>query len=84
MAQTINAAKARLKKNELAIAEFQKIIQNRGWATQSPLFALAHRDLSLAYSAQNNSENAKKYAEQFAALWKNADSDLPVLKTSIK
>lgn len=70
----------KLKKNDLAIAEFQKIIQNRGWATQSPLFALAHRELSRVYTAQNDTENAKKYLEQFLSLWKNADADLPVLK----
>lgn len=69
-----------LKKNELAIAEFNKIIQNRGWAVQSPLFALAHREISAAYSIQNDQENSKKYADQFAALWKNADNDLSIFK----
>lgn len=70
----------KLKKNDLAITEFQKIIQNRGWATQSPLFALAHLQLSKIYQAQNDTENAKKYSEKFTELWKNADKDLPVLK----
>lgn len=70
----------KLKKNDLAIAEFQKIIQNRGWATQSPLFALAHLQLSKVYQAQNDTENAKKYSDLFGELWKNADQDLPVLK----
>ena len=56
------------------------IIQNRGWAAQSPLFALAHLKLSRAYAMQNDSENSKKYADQFALFWKNADNDLPVIK----
>jgi tetratricopeptide (TPR) repeat protein len=74
------SAYLKLKKNELAIAEFQKIVQNRGWSTHSPLFALAHRQLSEAYAMQNNAENTKKYSDKFAELWKNADADLPILK----
>lgn len=70
----------KLKKTDLAIAEFRKVLQNRGWATQSPLFALAHLELSNAYSMQNDSENTSKYLAEFKSLWKNADPDLPVLK----
>lgn len=72
-------AYSKLIKYDLAIAEFQKIIQNRGWATQSPLFALAHLEVSRAYVAKNDKETAKKYSEQFSVLWKDADKDLPIL-----
>jgi tetratricopeptide (TPR) repeat protein len=70
----------KLNKFELAVAEFEKIIRNRGWATQSPLFPLAYRELSRAYAEQNDAERAGKYQEIFVTLWKNADSDLPILQ----
>lgn len=74
----------RLKKTDLAQAEFQKIIQNRSWAAHSPLFALAHRQLSEVYKMQGNVEKARNFAEQFTALWKTADVDLQVLKLLVK
>jgi hypothetical protein len=37
---------AKLGQNDSAASEFQKIIKNRGWAPQSPLFALAHLELA--------------------------------------
>jgi len=70
----------KLNKFDLAAAEFEKIIRNRGWATQSPLFPLAYRELSRIYTAQNDTERGRKYEEIFLNLWKNADPDLPVLQ----
>ena len=66
----------KLNQNDLAKAEFQKIIHNRGWAAQSPLYALAHLEIARLYKLENDATNAEKYSEQFAALWKDADPNL--------
>lgn len=71
---------ARLNQNDAAKAEFEKILKNRGWVVQSPLYALADLELFRIYKTQNDTENAKKYSAQFADLWKNADGDLPAMK----
>lgn len=64
------------KRNELAAAEFEKILQNRGWAIQSPLYALAHFELSKIYALRADNENAEKHLKIFRALWKNADAEI--------
>lgn len=74
----------KLRKNDLALGEFQKITQNRGWSTHSPLFALAHLELSRLYEAQNDAENSRKFADQFAVMWKSADDDLPIFRDRMK
>lgn len=66
----------KLNKPDLAVSEFQKILNNRGWSAQSPLHALAHLEISRACEMQNNTENAKKYREEFNRIWKDADADL--------
>jgi eukaryotic-like serine/threonine-protein kinase len=70
----------KINKPDLAAAEFQKIIENRGWAVQSPLYALAHLEIAKAYEQQKDAEKAKKFRDEFNQMWKNADADLPVLK----
>lgn len=71
---------AKLNRTDLAVAEFEKILNNRGWSPSSPLFALASLELSRAYNLRNDAESAEKYRTEFLERWKNADADLPVLK----
>ena len=66
----------KLNQTDLAEAEFQKIVQNRGWAVTSPLYVLAHRELAQIYKLRNDAENAKIYTEKFTGFWRNADADL--------
>ena len=73
----------KLNKPDLAAKEFQKILENRGWAVESPLYVLAHLNLAHALSLQNDTANSKKHSAQFAAIWKNADKNLPVLKNTL-
>ncbi|MEK7723676.1 MAG: hypothetical protein AAB336_04955 [Acidobacteriota bacterium] len=47
---------------------YLRAFQNRGWTTQSPLFAPAHKEISKAFVLQTDSENAKKITEQFTQL----------------
>jgi tetratricopeptide (TPR) repeat protein len=62
-----------------ASAEFQKIIDHRGWDIISPLWPLAHLGLARSLALQGDIAKSRQAYEQFFQLWKNADSDLPVL-----
>jgi hypothetical protein len=72
------------KKAELAEAEFQKIIDHRGWEVLSPLWPLAHLGIGRAAALRGETVKARKAYEDFFGLWKDADSDLPVLITARK
>jgi eukaryotic-like serine/threonine-protein kinase len=63
----------------MAAAEFQKIIDHRGWDTLSPLWPLAHLGLARALAVQGDNPKARQAYEQFFQLWKAADSDVPLL-----
>lgn len=69
----------KLSKGAEAAAEFQKILDHRGYAPMSPLFPLAHLGLARAATLQNDSAKARKAFEDFFALWKDADPDIPIL-----
>ena len=63
-----------------AAVEFQKILDHRGLVLNSPIGALAHLGLARAYALQGDSIKAKTAYQDFLALWKNADPDIPILK----
>jgi serine/threonine protein kinase/tetratricopeptide (TPR) repeat protein len=67
------------KNAELAAAEFQKIIDHRGWDMLSPLWPLAHLGLARAAALQGDATRSRQAYENFFLLWKEADADLPVL-----
>ena len=62
-----------------AASEFQKILNHRGWSPTSPLYPLAHLGLARATMLQGDTAKAQKSYQDFFALWKDADADLPVL-----
>jgi eukaryotic-like serine/threonine-protein kinase len=62
-----------------AAAEFKKIIDHPGVDPFSPAHALAHLGLGRAAAMNGDSSAARKSYQDFFALWKDADSDLPVL-----
>ncbi|MBS1808038.1 MAG: protein kinase [Acidobacteria bacterium] len=68
-----------LKQGAKAAAEFQKIIDHRGWDVTSPLWPLAHLGLARAAVLQSDATKAKQMYDEFFRLWKDADADLPVL-----
>ena len=68
-----------LKQGAQAAAEFQKIIDHRGWDVTSPLWPLAHLGLARAMTLQGDTAKAKQGYDEFFRLWKDADADLPVL-----
>ena len=63
-----------------AANEFQKILSHRGIMIGDPVFVLAHLGLARSYALSGESAKARAQYEEFFALWKNADSDVPVLK----
>ena len=72
-------ANLKLSKGVEAAAEFQKILDHRGYAPMSALFPLAQLGIARAAILQNDTSKARKAYQDFFALWKDADSDIPVL-----
>jgi hypothetical protein len=62
-----------------AAAEFQKILSHRGVALRSVLFPLSQLGLGRANAMAGNTDKARKAYDDFFALWKNADPDIPIL-----
>ena len=69
----------RLKRPAEAAAEFQKILDHRGLAPLSPLFPLAYVGLARAATITGDVPTARRAYEDFFALWKSADADVPIL-----
>jgi tetratricopeptide (TPR) repeat protein len=63
-----------------ASAEFQKILDRPGFMMNFPLGALAHLQLGRAYAMNSDTAKAKNAYQDFFALWKDADPDIPILK----
>jgi hypothetical protein len=63
-----------------ASVEFQKFLDHPGVTVNSPLGALAHLELARAYALAGHSATARSAYQDFFALWKDADPDIPILK----
>lgn len=63
-----------------AAVEFQRILDHRGTDLMSPLYPLAHLGLARAAALSGDTTQARKSYQDFLALWKDADADLPVLQ----
>ena len=63
-----------------AAREFQKILDHRGIFLCDPVGALAHVQLGRAYALSGDKTKAKSAYQDFVTLWKDADSDIPLLK----
>ena len=68
------------KQGREAGAEFQKVIDHSGVLGTSPYIPLAHLGLARAYALQGDAGKARTSYQDFFALWKDADTDLPILK----
>jgi eukaryotic-like serine/threonine-protein kinase len=62
-----------------AADEFQKILDRRGIVLNEPIGALAHLGLARAYVLQGDTAKARIAYQDFLALWKDADPDIPIL-----
>ena len=71
----------RLGKGAEAAVEFQKIVDRKGQADLlvSTLYPLATVGLARALALSGDAARARKAYEDFFALWRDADSELPIL-----
>jgi serine/threonine protein kinase/Tfp pilus assembly protein PilF len=63
-----------------ATQEFQAVLNLRGAYIGDPLMGIAQLYLARAYAQQNDSAKARAAYQDFLALWKDADPDVPILK----
>jgi eukaryotic-like serine/threonine-protein kinase len=62
-----------------AATEFQKILDRRGIVLNEPIGAFAHLQIGRAYAMQGDTTKARAAYQDFLTLWKDADTDIPVL-----
>jgi eukaryotic-like serine/threonine-protein kinase len=60
--------------------EFQKLIDHTSLVWNEPIGSLAHLQLGRAYALQGDPAKARAKYQDFLALWKDADPDIPILK----
>jgi tetratricopeptide (TPR) repeat protein len=65
-----------------AVAEFQKILDHRGIVGLDPIGTLAYLQLGRAFALSGDKSKAKAAYEAFLTLWKDADPDVPILKSA--
>jgi tetratricopeptide (TPR) repeat protein len=63
-----------------ATAEFQKFLDHRSLVANCPLGALARLGLARAYALQRDTPRARTAYQDFLAIWRDADPDIPILK----
>jgi eukaryotic-like serine/threonine-protein kinase len=69
-----------LHDGKAAAAEFQKFIDHRGVVVNFQWGVLARLGLARAYAVQGDKVRAHTAYQEFLTLWKDADSDIPLLK----
>jgi DNA-binding winged helix-turn-helix (wHTH) protein/tetratricopeptide (TPR) repeat protein len=67
------------KQGSAGAAEFQKILDHPGVVQNELIGALAHLGLGRAYVLSGDTGKAHAAYQEFFALWKDADSDIPIL-----
>jgi hypothetical protein len=68
------------KQGAAAELEFQKIVAHRGIVKTCETAPLARLGLARAYVVQGDTAKAKAAYQDFLTLWKDADTDIPILK----
>jgi predicted Zn-dependent protease len=69
----------RARQGTEAAAEFQKILDHKG-ANWGPFYPLSYVGLARASTLAGDNSRARKPYQDFLALWKDADPDIPILK----
>jgi tetratricopeptide (TPR) repeat protein/predicted Ser/Thr protein kinase len=73
-------AYSRLGRPSEAAAEFQKILDHLGLTLNDPIGPMSRLQLARALSASGDRAKSAAIYKDLLALWKDADSDIPVLK----
>jgi predicted Zn-dependent protease len=72
----------KLKNGPQAAAEFKTILAHRGWYPTSPLYPLARLGLARSQVASGDDAGGRTAYQDFFALWKDADANLPALSAA--
>jgi len=67
-----------LGEGRLAATEFQKLVDHRGLVGPDVTGALAHLQIARAQKMMGDEASARKWYQDFLALWKDADPDIPI------
>ena len=71
----------RLHQGKEAAQEFQKVLDHQGVCLLNlPVCSLAHLQLGRAYAMSGDTGQARTAYQDFFALWKDADPDVPILQ----
>jgi hypothetical protein len=71
---------SKIKHASAAAAEFQKILDQRGLAAKGPIYPLARLGLARRLRSFGEKDKSRTRYQDFLALWKDVDADIPVLK----
>ena len=63
-----------------AVLEYEQILSLRNFNPSDSILSLAHLGLARAYAAQGDKPKSRIAYQDFLALWKDADPDLPLLR----
>ena len=69
-----------MKDGEKAAVEFQKILDHGGLEPASEFIPLSQLNIGRAYALRGDVGKARTAYQDFLALWKDADPDIPILK----
>jgi eukaryotic-like serine/threonine-protein kinase len=69
-----------LRQSKEATAEFQNLLEHRTIVANWPLASLAYLGIARAYALSGDTQKARAAYQDFSALWKDADPDIPILK----
>ena len=63
-----------------AVREFQTMIALKNYSPADPLISLAQLGLARAYALAGDKDKSRAAYQNFLALWKDADPDIPILQ----
>jgi hypothetical protein len=69
-----------IHRGSAAAAEFQRLLDHAGIVQNFLLGSLAHLGLARAYTLAGDTAKSRTAYQDFFALWKDADPDIPILK----
>lgn len=70
----------RAQQGAQAAAEFQKILDHPGVTSGAPIYPLARLGLARAYALSGDKQKSRTAFQDFLALWKDADPDIPIFQ----
>jgi len=68
----------KMKQGKEAAAEFQTVLDHRGVDAAGIEYALSYLGLARAYALEGDNAKSRTAYQDFFALWKDADPDIPV------